>query len=136
MTKPTQTAGSKSDTSSLETDVKTYVSLSEEEVLALDSLAQYRKIKRNQYILYEGRVAAMSSYVLTGCVRTYITDNRGVEHILGFSTPGWWTGNLENFYNDEPSQLNIQAILDTEIVFFTRETKEKLFLAGAVFERY
>ena len=43
---------------------------------------------------------------------------------------------MQNFYNDNPSQLNIQAILDTEILFFTKETKEKLFLSGAVFERY
>jgi CRP-like cAMP-binding protein len=136
MNKLTEMTGPKSDTSSLENHVKAYVSLSEDQVLALNSLAQYRKVRKNQYLLHEGRVAAMSSYVLSGCLRTYITDNRGIEHILGFSTPGWWTGNLENFYNDEPSQLNIQAILDTEILFFTKETKEKLFLSGAVFERY
>src|SRR5436190_15482083 len=136
MTKLTQMTGPKSDTSSLESHVKTYVSLREDEVLALNSLAQYRKVKKNQYLLHEGGVAAMSSYVVSGCLRTYITDNKGIEHILGFPTPGWWTGNLQNFYNDNPSQLNIQAILDTEILFFTKETKEKLFLSGAVFERY
>jgi CRP-like cAMP-binding protein len=136
MNKLSRMTGSKWDTSSLENHVKSYVSLSEDEVMALNSLVQYRKIKKNQYLLHEGGVAAMSSYVLSGCLRTYITDNRGIEHILGFSTPGWWTGNLENFYNDKPSQLNIQAILDTEILFFTKETKEKLFLSGGVFERY
>jgi CRP-like cAMP-binding protein len=136
MTKLTQTPGPKFDTASLESHVKTYVSLSEGEVLTLNSLAQYRKIKKNQYLLNDGRVAPMSCYVLSGCLRTYITDNRGIEHILGFSTPGWWTGNLENFYYDIPSRLNIQAIFDTEILFFTKETKEKLFLSSAVFERY
>ncbi|MEO8533041.1 MAG: Crp/Fnr family transcriptional regulator [Flavobacterium sp.] len=136
MTKLIQITGPKFDTSLLENHIKTYVSLSEDEILALNSLVQYRKIKKNQYLLHEGGVAAMSSYILSGCLRTYITDNRGTEHILGFSTPGWWTGNLQNFYNDKPSQLNIQAILDTEILFFTQETKEKLFLSGAVFERY
>lgn len=136
MTKPIQITDPKFDTSSLENHIKTYVSLGEDEILALNSLVQYKKIKKNQYLLHEGGVAAMSSYVLSGCLRTYITDNKGTEHILGFSTPGWWTGNLQNFYNDKPSQLNIQAILDTEILFITKETKEKLFLSGAVFERY
>lgn len=136
MSKLTRMTGSNIDTSSLENHIKTYVSLSEDEILALNSLVQYRKIKKNQYLLHEGGVAAMSSYVVSGCLRTYITDNKGIEHILGFQTPGWWTGNLQNFYNDKPSQLNIQAILDTEILFFTKETKEKLFLSGAAFERY
>jgi CRP-like cAMP-binding protein len=128
--------GPKFDASSLENHIKTYVSLSEDEIAALNSLVQYRKIKKNQYLLHEDGAAAMSSYILSGCLRTYIIDNKGTEHILGFSTPGWWTGNLQNFYDDKPSQLNIQAILDTEILFFTQETKEKLFLSGAVFERY
>jgi CRP-like cAMP-binding protein len=136
MPKLIRTNESKFDISALVNHIKIYVSLTEDEIAALNSLVQYRKIKKNQYLLHEGGVAAMSSYILSGCLRTYITDNRGTEHILAFSTPGWWTGNLQNFYNDKPSELNIQAILDTEILFFTKETKEKLFLSGAVFERY
>ena len=50
MNKLTEMTGPKSDTSSLENHVKSYVSLSEDEVLALNSLAQYRKIKKNQYL--------------------------------------------------------------------------------------
>jgi CRP-like cAMP-binding protein len=126
----------KFDSASLENHIKSYVSLSGDEVLALNSLAQYRKVKKNQYLLHEGRVAAMSCYVLSGCLRTYLLDNKGIEHILAFSTPGWWTGNLQNFYNDKPGELNIQAIVDTEILFFTKETKEKLLLSSAVFEKY
>ena len=136
MTKLTQMIDPKFDTASLENHVKTYVSLSEDEVLALNSLAQYRKVKKNQYLLHEGGVSAMSCYILSGCLRTYIIDNKGIEHILGFSTPGWWTGNLQNFYNDKPSEWNIQAIVDTEILFFTKETKEKLLLSSGVFEKY
>jgi CRP-like cAMP-binding protein len=136
MTKLTQMTGQKFDTTSLENHIKTYVSLSEDETLVLNSLAQYRKIKKNQYLLHEGGVAAMSCYILNGCLRTYLIDNKGIEHILAFSTPGWWTGNLQNFYDNKPSQLNIQAIVDTEILFFTQQTKEKLFLASPVFERY
>ena len=136
MTKLTQMTGSKYDTSALENHIKTYVSLNEDEIQALNSLVQYRQVKKNQYLLHEGGVTAMSSFILSGCLRTYITDNRGIEHTLAFSTSGWWTGNLQNFYNDKPSELNIQAILDTEILFFTKETKEKLLLSGAVFERY
>ncbi|WP_419701578.1 Crp/Fnr family transcriptional regulator [Mucilaginibacter sp. NFX135] len=136
MTKLTLTTGSKIDTASLENHVKTYVSLSENEILALNSLAQYKKVKKNQYLIHEGGIAAISCYVLSGCLRTYLLDNKGIEHILGFATPGWWTGSLQNFYNDKPSQLNIQATVDTEILFFTKETKEKLLLSGSVFERY
>jgi CRP-like cAMP-binding protein len=136
MTKPTLTTDPKIDTASLENHVKTYVSLSEDEVLALNSLAQYKKVKKNQYLVHEGGIAAISCYILSGCLRTYLLDHKGIEHILGFATPGWWTGSLHNFYSDKPSQLNIQAIVDTEILYFTKETKEKLLLSGAVFEKY
>jgi len=131
-----QMTGPKYDTSPLENHIKSYVNLSDDEILTLNSLVEYKQIKKNQYLLHEGGVAAMSSFILSGCLRTYITDNRGIEHILGFSTPGWWTGSLQNFYNEKPSELNIQAIFDTEILFFTKETKEKLLLSGSVFERY
>lgn len=102
-----QMTGPKHDASSLENHIKSYVSLSDDEILILNSLVGYKQIKKNQYLIHEGGVATMSSFILSGCLRTYITDNRGIEHILGFSTPGWWTRSLQNFYNDKPSELNI-----------------------------
>jgi CRP-like cAMP-binding protein len=136
MTKLKRVTSPIADTSSLVNHIKTYVSLSEDDIRALNSAVQCKTIKKNKFLVHDGGVAAISSYILSGCLRTYITDKKGMEYILGFSTPGWWTGNLLNMYHEEPSQLYIQAIFDTEILYFTQETKEKLFLSSAVFERY
>src|SRR3954470_14121835 len=112
MTKLKRATSPISDPSSLVNHIKTYVSLSEDDILALNSVVQCKTIKKNKFLVHDGGVAAISSYILSGCLRTYITDKGGTEYILGFSTPGWWTGNLLNIYHEEPSQLYIQAVFD------------------------
>ena len=49
-----------------------YVPLSEEEIAGLESAFVERKIKRRQFILQEGDVCKLNTFVVEGCFRMYM----------------------------------------------------------------
>ena len=106
--------------------LKDKVSLSTEEIDRLRQIAIGKRVHRRQYLLQEGDVWKYDAFVAKGCVRTYRRDDDGEEHILGFATENWWTGNREALLSGEPSRLNIDAIEDTDLVLFPHNRFDQL----------
>lgn len=75
------------------------------------------KVKRNTYLLYEGKVCRKLYYIHTGCIRTFFIDKEGAEKTSSvipndnFGTA--WT----SFISQLPSIEFIEATEDSE--FFT-----------------
>ncbi|WP_162499754.1 Crp/Fnr family transcriptional regulator [Mucilaginibacter terrigena] len=87
---------------------------------------QYRKLRKNQYILQAGDVARYETYVLKGLLRTYLVDEKGQEHIMKFSIEDWWAGDLYSYYTNKPTSYNIDCLEETEVLQIAREDLEKL----------
>ncbi len=47
-------------------------------------------------VLKTGDATRYFIYVNAGCLMTYYTDKAGVDHVIQFSTTGWWAGDLHN----------------------------------------
>lgn len=99
-------------------------------------LLQPKKLKRRQFLLQEGDVAKGSGFVVKGCLRSYITDSNGFEHILQFAIEGWWAGDLGSSISQKPAVLNIDAMEETEMLLLTRESQLDLLEKFPVFEKY
>lgn len=95
------------------------ISLTDAQKEQIHSLAVIKKLRKKQYLLQEGDVWKYDAFVVKGSVRTYSVDEKGNEHVLGFSIENWWTGDRESLLSGEPSRFNIDAIEDCEIVLFT-----------------
>lgn len=102
------------------------VSLSAEEIDRLRQIAIGKRVYRRQYLLQEGDVWKYDAFVAKGCMRTYRRDDDGAEHILGFATEHWWTGNREALLSGQPSRLNIDAIEDTGLILFPHDQFDQL----------
>ncbi|MEZ2334688.1 Crp/Fnr family transcriptional regulator [Mucilaginibacter sp. RCC_168] len=98
--------------------------LSEEQKERIRSLAVVKKLRKKQYLLQADEVWKYDAFVVKGCVRTYSVDEKGNEHIIGFSIENWWTGDRESLLTGEPSKFNIDAVEDSEIVLFTHQNFE------------
>ncbi|SEP38250.1 Crp/Fnr family transcriptional regulator [Mucilaginibacter sp. OK283] len=90
------------------------------------SVAVIKKIRKRQYLLQEGDIWKYDAFVSAGCLRTYSVDEKGNEHIIGFSIENWWSGDRESLLSGEPSRFNIDAIEDSELVLFTHNNFEML----------
>jgi CRP-like cAMP-binding protein len=101
--------------------------LSEEEIAALESSFVQRHIKRRQFILQEGDVCKLNTFIVEGCFRMYLVDENGKEHNLQFAVENWWIGDIGSFHSGEPSRLYIEALENSTIFQIKKEDQLKLF---------
>jgi CRP/FNR family transcriptional regulator, cyclic AMP receptor protein len=109
--------------------------LTKEELEYFHSLLRPRHVGRKEWLLREGEVCDWEAYVLKGCLRKYCIDDKGDEIILQFAVEDWWISDLNSFTNGTPSQVNIQALEDSELLLITHDDKEALFRKVPAFER-
>lgn len=75
-----------------------------------------KNIKKGTIIQNQDAKVKRSYTVVKGLLKSYTIDEKGKEHIFMFAPEGWIIGDLESQVFDLPSQLDIEAIEDAEIV--------------------
>lgn len=109
--------------------------LKKEEAAALKKVFKERKIKRRQFILQEGEVCKLNTFVVEGCFRMYFVDEKGKEHNIQFAIENWWIGDLGSFHSEEPSKLYIEALENSLILQIKKEDQMDLFVKYPKFNR-
>lgn len=113
-----------------------YISLNAEEENNLRSKIKYRKYLKNQYLVQAGDICRYTSYVISGCTKTFFIDDEGQEHIVMFSAEDWWSSDIASFITQTPADFNIQSIEHTEVIQFSFENMEQLYIEIPKLERY
>lgn len=102
------------------------ITLSEEELLLIDSVSILKKIRKKQFLFEAGEVWRYNAFVCRGLVKTFSVDKNGKEHIINFSPENYWFGDRDSLTNNTPSKFNIDAIEDSEIILIKKEDFEML----------
>jgi len=105
-------------------NISQHITLSEEEVAEFYGLFQKKTIKKKQFLLQEGEICKFEGFVIKGLFKTYHIDSEGIEQILNFATENWWITDIDSFTHEKPSQLNIEALEDSEILIISKNDKE------------
>ena len=109
--------------------------LNEEEKSIVETVFKERRVKRRQFILQEGDVCTLNTFVIEGCLKMYIVDENGKEHNLQFAIENWWIGDIGSFHTEQPSKLYIEAIENSVILQIKKEDQLKLFVEYPKFNR-
>ena len=109
--------------------------LDNEEKEALKKVFTERRIKRRQFILQEGDICKLNTFVVEGCFRMYFVDEKGKEHNIQFAVENWWVGDIGSFHSEEPSKLCIEAIENSVILQITKQDQLDLFVNYPKFNR-
>ncbi|WP_207492629.1 Crp/Fnr family transcriptional regulator [Aridibaculum aurantiacum] len=112
------------------------IELTEEEKALFITYLTPKKLRRKQYLLQEGDVCKSVAFVEKGALRSYTIDNKGTEHIIQFALEGWWISDMYSMLTGEPSNQNIDAIEDSELVIISRNAQEELMERIPKYERY
>ena len=116
--------------------IRKYIDLTESEELILLSKIVHRKYLKNQYIVQQGDVCKNECFILSGMTKTFYMTNDGQEHIIMFSIEDWWTSDMGSFITQTPADYNVQCIEDTELIQFSYDTIEELFIEIPKLERF
>ncbi len=112
-----------------------FLPLNEEEKSILENVFKERTIKRRQFILQEGDTCKHNTFVVEGCFRMYLVDEKGKEHNLQFAVENWWIGDIGSFHSEVPSRLCIEALENSIILQIKKEDQLKLFVDYPKFNR-
>lgn len=124
------------DTTLLIESVSKYVTLTANEQQFFLSLMQSKQIKRKSFLLRDGEVCKYSIFVNQGLLRGYTIDSNGFEHILQFAPPGWWIADMYSLITQQPGNLNIEALEDSELLLLSKKHQEELYVEVPRFERF
>ncbi len=112
------------------------IQLSPEEKELAKTFFLPKKLRKRQYLLQEGDMCKYVAFVEKGMLRSYTVDAKGVERIIQFAFESWWIGDQYSFLTGEPSQYNIDALEDCELLLLSRPAEEQLMEQIPKMERY
>ncbi|MCV9387736.1 Crp/Fnr family transcriptional regulator [Reichenbachiella ulvae] len=92
----------------------------------LEKFFSSKKLTRKQHLLTAGHPCHYLYFISKGCMRSYFINPKGTEQILNFGIENWWMTDYDNFSNQQISQLNIQALEDSELLCLSRSNFDQL----------
>lgn len=95
-----------------------------------------KKLRKKQYLLQEGDVSKYVAFVEKGLLRSYTVHDRGSEHIVQFAFEGWWISDHYSYLTSEPSEYNIDALEDSELLLLTKQAEDEMLEKIPKFERF
>ena len=106
-----------------------------EEIEAVKAAFIERTVKRRQFILQEGDICKLNTFIVEGCFRMYFVDEKGKEHNIQFAVENWWIGDIGSFHSEEPSKLYIEAIENSVILQIKKQDQLDLFVNYPTFNQ-
>jgi len=76
---------------------------------------QTRTVRKGQVLQQKGDTIVNSYFVRKGCLRSYSLDQKGKEHIFMFAPEGWMITDIGSAPFNQPADLCIDALEDSEI---------------------
>jgi CRP/FNR family transcriptional regulator, anaerobic regulatory protein len=71
-------------------------------------------------------VATHAAFVPTGCLRSYVIDGKGKEHIVQFAPDDWWLADNNSLMSGTPSQYFIDAVEDSTVLLIDPPSHQQI----------
>ena len=92
---------------------------------AIYKALKYRKLKKGEYLLREGRVCRHYYFLESGSVRLYYHKDAN-DFTVWIGTAGEIFTDLESYLNEQPSRINIEALEPSSVYFINKEESDRL----------
>jgi CRP-like cAMP-binding protein len=96
----------------------------DDEFAAYIAFCDTRLYKKGEHVFKHGDIPRFNVFITKGCMRTYYIGADGTERTTLFAEEGYWTGDLESMRAMAPTQQNLQALEDCEVITLGREKWE------------
>ncbi|RKE57311.1 Crp/Fnr family transcriptional regulator [Sphingobacterium detergens] len=117
-------------------NITRYVDLNDIEKEEICKVFQYVKVNNGEIVSHPGNICKYQHFVLSGCLKLFYSAIDGKDHILYFLPEQWWASDLYSYFNQYPSEMMIQAVIDTEILQIEKKNFDKLLKEFPVFESF
>lgn len=116
--------------------IKKWVNITKYEEDIIVSAFEPSSIKKKKDLLVPNQVCKYIYFITRGCLRSYFTDSKGIDHIYQIRMDNNWISDLESFFSQGPSNYYIEAMEDTHMLRISFDRLESLYHEVPSLERY
>ena len=109
-------ADSQSPFGVLEAYLLARASFSAEELAFVRTMFVPRRLAAGDFLQRAGDVARHAAFVARGCLRSFVIDGKGKEHVVQFAPEQWWLADAISLGTGTPSQYFFAAIEDSDLL--------------------
>jgi CRP-like cAMP-binding protein len=88
------------------------------------------KVKRKQFVIQPGFVPRHRLYVLKGAFRSYVVDEKGVDHTIQLAIEDWWISDYNSYIYQVPATQFVEALENSVVFQIDHESEQKLKAAN------
>ena len=99
---------------------------SEDEFSRIEAAFLFTHLSAGEFLQRAGDVPRYAAFVASGCLRNYVIDPKGKEHIVQFAPETWWLADSMNIKAQTPSPYFIDAIEDSDLLLIDGPSHQSL----------
>jgi CRP-like cAMP-binding protein len=112
--------------SRLNEEIKTIADFTDAEIELFNQSFELSEVRKGEYFLKEGQISRHLGYIISGLMMHYKLAD-GVEIPADFTTENNWVAYLKSFASGTPSDMNIKALEDTQLLLLSGQKMNELF---------
>lgn len=116
--------------------IEKFVQISSDEFEEIKKYFDTKEVAKKENLLEEGQICRYHYFVLTGLLRKFYINEKGIEQTTEFAIETWWLTDNFAYERNVPTEFYIQAVENSVVLYITQEKQEKLLEKFPVMERY
>ena len=101
-------------------------SFTEDEFAFLRTVFVSKPLAAGAFLQRAGDVARHAAFVASGCLRSYVIDAKGKEHIVQFAPETWWLADTESLAGGVPTRFFFEAIEDSTLLLIDGPSHQRV----------
>jgi CRP-like cAMP-binding protein len=98
----------------------------DEEFDFMRQLFAAQTLQPGEFLQRAGQPATHAAFVARGCLRTYVIDGKGKEHIVMFAPENWWYADVDSLAARTPSQYFVDAIEESDLLLLDPPSHQRI----------
>ena len=99
---------------------------SEQEFAFMETRFLPKTLAAGDFLQRAGEVATHAAFVAAGCLRSYVLDAKGKEHIVQFAPEDWWLADATSLLSGAPTQYFIDAVEDSQLLLVDQPSHQEV----------
>lgn len=113
-----------------------FVKISDDEFEEIIKFFSTKDLAKKENLLEEGQICKYYYFVITGLLRKFYINDKGIEQTTEFAIETWWLTDNMAYEHKTPSEFFIQTVEKSTILYITKQNQEKLLNTFPKMERY
>ncbi len=113
-----------------------FVQISDDEFDKIQDFFDKKEVAKKENLLEEGQICRYHYFVLTGLLRKFYINEKGIEQTTEFAIETWWLTDNFAYEHKVPTEFYIQAVERSAILYISQDKQAQLLKAFPVMERY